>query len=200
VAGDDVLEGGDGPDGLVGDANAFTGAAAGAGDDVLRGGAGNDFLRGDSESPSQASGSGGADILDVGPDGGAAVGDHNTGAPGSSATGAGDDRIIGGSANEQFLVGDSSADNVTDAGNDAIDGEGGTDSLFGDNIGAQVLQTVGTVGGADELRGGDADDTLRAGPGDDSLDGGRHTTADDCDGEAGAGDKAKRCEVVAGIP
>jgi hypothetical protein len=37
-----------------------------------------------------------------------------------------------------------------------------------------------------------------ASPDDDSLDG--DGDIDDCDGEAGIGDKAKHCEVVAGIP
>jgi hypothetical protein len=46
----------------------------------------------------------------------------------------------------KWVVGDSSADNAVDAGDDAIDGQGGNDSLFGDDVRAQALQTVGTVG------------------------------------------------------
>jgi hypothetical protein len=58
--------------------------------------------------------------------------------------------------------------------------------------------TVGTAGGDDDLDGGAGDDALRAGPADAALDGGGN--ADDCDGEAGTRDTAKRCEIAAGIP
>jgi Ca2+-binding RTX toxin-like protein len=180
-----LLEGGDGDgdDGLIGDSAAFAGEAVGAGNDVLLGGRGDDFLRGDSEADSKASGDGGDDVLDVGPDGGAAIGDHNTFDPGSTAIGAGNDKIKGGAAGEQFLVGDSSADNVTDAGNDAIQAGGGNDKLFGDNVGtAFPIATTGTIGGNDVLDADNGVDLLKGGPANDSLNGGPGSP-DDCDGD-----------------
>ena len=85
-----------------------------------------------------------------------------------------------------------------DAGTDVISGGGGSDQLFGDNVNFDATDTVGTMGGDDELNGEAGDDTLRAGPANDALDGGRNT--DDCYGEAGTDDTAKRCEVLAGVP
>ncbi|MBT2469917.1 hypothetical protein J7E97_19045 [Streptomyces sp. ISL-66] len=160
-----------------------------------------EFLVGDSEAARDAKGSGGDDLSDLGPDGGfAAVGDHNIIDPaGGSATGAGNDRVIGGSADE-VLIGDSAVVDatVTSAGRDLIEGHGGNDTLFGDNTNFDATETAGTAGAKDRLKGGYGDDTLRAGPGDDHLDGGPQT--DDCDGEAGDGDTALRCEMVNGIP
>ena len=135
----------------------------------------------------------------MGPDGVLffAVGDHNTFTPGKTATGAGDDKIFGGSADE-VLIGESSADTVMDAGADVISGRGGSDQLFGDNVNFDATETIGTMGGDDNLNGDVGDDTLRAGPANDALDGGANT--DDCDGEAGTDDTAKRCEALAGVP
>lgn len=184
---------------MAGDSNSFTGNASGAGDDIINAGTGIDDLRGDSQGPSNVSGDGGDDTLDLGPDGGAfAIGDHNTFNAGSTATGAGNDRITGGSTSEPFLIGDSSADNVTDAGSDVIEGRNGNDTLFGDNVDVEATGTVGTAGGADVLFGGNGGDVLRAGPVNDLLNGGPQS--DDCDGEAGNGDVAVQCETVNGIP
>jgi Ca2+-binding RTX toxin-like protein len=166
---------------------------------VLLGGSGIEFIVGDSNGVTAAHGSGGNDLIDLGADGGfGAVGDHNTFEPGSTAAGAGSDRIRGGSASEQLLIGDSSADNVTEAGDDEIEGRGGDDLLFGDNIKTVELTTNGTIGGEDQLDGNAGNDTLRAGPANDSLDGDGGT--DDCDGEAGSEDRASHCELLAGIP
>ncbi|WP_323182749.1 hypothetical protein [Streptomyces sp. NBC_00347] len=156
-----------------------------------------DTLTGDGNALLGADGSG-DDFLDLGAEGGYfVIGDHNTFTPGATANGAGDDRIFGGSAAD-LLIGDSAADNTSDAGKDRIEGRGGNDTLFGDNTDVDGTRTVGTAGGRDRLEGGAGDDTLRAGPGDDRLDGGQQT--DDCDGEAGTGDIAVRCETVVGIP
>jgi hypothetical protein len=67
-----------GDDSLVGDSHSIflLGVVSGAGNDLLLGGPGIDGLIGDSEGLS-ASGAGGNDIVDLGPDGGAfAIGDH----------------------------------------------------------------------------------------------------------------------------
>ena len=82
---------------------------------------------------------------------------------------------------------------MTDAGDDTIKGRGGNDTLFGDNTDFFGSVTLGTAGGEDKLNGDAGDDTLRAGPADDRLHGGPNF--DDCDGEAGTGDKADGCEV-----
>jgi hypothetical protein len=168
---------------------------------VLLGGSGADFLIGDSEGVVSVNGSGGDDLLDLGVDGGfVAVGDHNVSDPaGGRATGAGNDRIIGGTADE-ILIGDSSvADtSTTAAGHDVIDGRGGDDTVFGDNTDFDGAVSVGTAGGADVLRGGPGVDALRGGPRNDLLDGGSGTP-DDCDGQAGV-DAAFHCEVVSNVP
>jgi Ca2+-binding RTX toxin-like protein len=115
--GNDRLEGGNGVDVLVGDSAAphEGGIATGAGDDVLLSGpgvfgpgSGPELVIGDSEALAEARGSGGDDLLDLGADGGfLAIGDHNiTQDIGGRAIGAGNDTIIGGSADE-VLVGDS---------------------------------------------------------------------------------------------
>jgi hypothetical protein len=144
-------------------------------------------------------GSGGDDRLDLGADGGvAAIGDHNTNFPGVTVTGAGDDHIIGGSFGEFALIGDSTADLASDAGDDRIEGRGGDDNLFGDNTDSNGAVSIGTVGGDDSLDGGDGADFLRAGPADDFLRGGPGSP-DDCDGESGT-DAARLCEVLAGVP
>jgi Ca2+-binding RTX toxin-like protein len=196
--GDDRLQGGPGDDAMTGDSRGAS--ASGGGDDVLEGGPGsNDLMVGDSQAAGNASGNDGDDVLNTGADGVVffAIGDHTTHAPGLSAIGAGDDKITGGSADE-FLVGDSSADAVTDAGADVISGRRGNDTLFGDNANFDLTATIGGVGGDDQLNGNAGNDTLRAGPANDKLDGGANV--DDCDGEAGTGDEAKRCEVLAGVP
>ncbi|MGW6897582.1 hypothetical protein [Streptomyces sp. NBC_01727] len=181
------------------DSDSVTGQASGAGDDRVPLGEGNlDRAVGDSNAPSVVSGRGGDDVLDLGAYGGLfAIGDHGTFAVGATATGAGDDKIIGGTAGERFLVGDSLADNATAAGDDEIRGRGGDDTLFGDNVNVSATAPVGTAGGDDRLRGGTGNDTLRAGPADDFLDGGPQN--DHCDGEAGT-DSAVRCETVVNVP
>jgi hypothetical protein len=164
---------------------------------VLLGGPGRfDYLIGDSEGVAAAHRSGGDDLLDMGADGGIVIGDHNINAPdGGRATGAGDDRILGGYSEFEFLYGDSSVGDasVTAAGDDRSAGRGGDDTIFGDNINFGGDATAGRAGGEDKLDGDDGNDTLRAGPDDDRLNGGADT--DDCDGEAGTGDRAKQCET-----
>lgn len=156
--GNDRMEGGDGDDGPIGDSVApFEGTATGAGNDVLLGGPGRfDFLIGDSEAVAAANGNGGNDVLDMGADGGiVAIGDHNINAPdGGRATGAGNDRIIGGDSPFEFLIGDSGpADaSVTVAGNDSISGRGGDDTIFGDNIKFNGDASAGAAGGNDSPR------------------------------------------------
>jgi Ca2+-binding RTX toxin-like protein len=194
--GRDRLFGGHGDDDMTGDTVAFVGRARGGGDDVLDGGPGVEFLVGDSEAfEGDAIGDGG-DVLDLGADGGSiAIGDHNISEVpprGGSARGAGDDLIIGGSADDILLGDSSTAGPPGDAGDDELNGGGGNDSVFGDNATFSVTETFGSVGGEDRLAGGTGDDTLRAGPGDDGLDGGPNT--DDCDGEAGA-DTLSSCEA-----
>ncbi|HEY9376253.1 MAG TPA: calcium-binding protein [Jiangellaceae bacterium] len=202
--GNDYMEGGDGDDGPIGDSVApFEGTATGAGNDVILGGPGRfDFLIGDSEGTAAANGNGGHDLLDMGADGGiVAIGDHNINAPdGGRANGAGNDRIIGGDSDFEFLIGDSSpADfSVTFAGNDSISGRGGDDTIFGDNANFNLDASAGTAGGNDSLDAGAGADTVRAGPRNDFLNGGPGSP-DDCDGEAGR-DAASGCEILAGIP
>jgi hypothetical protein len=55
------------------------------------------------------------------------------------------------------------------AGRDVISGRGGNDLLFGDNTNFAGTRTFGSVGGDDDLDGGDDVDTLRAGPATTSL-------------------------------
>jgi Ca2+-binding RTX toxin-like protein len=98
-------------------------------------------------------------------------------------------------------------DEIIDAGNDRLVGNGGDDPLFGDNVKFDLLisddpnlvrdAAVGPAGGNDSLDGGVGNDTLRAGPRNDRLDGGSNT--DDCDGESGI-DTATNCEITAGVP
>ncbi|WP_328885613.1 calcium-binding protein [Streptomyces sp. NBC_00316] len=201
--GRDHLEGGNGNDGLLGDsATPFQGSATRAGDDVLRSGPGTaESIIGDSEGIDGAHGSGGDDIIDLGADGGIfAIGDHNIGDPaGGQATGAGNDRITGGAADD-LLFGDSSVGDAsrTFAGKDVIDGRGGDDRLFGDNVNCDGDASVGTAGGRDVLHGDTGDDAIFAGPANDLLDGGANT--DSCDGEAGNHDVAVRCESVTNVP
>ncbi|MEU6867704.1 hypothetical protein ABZ924_31455 [Streptomyces sp. NPDC046876] len=156
---------------------------------------------GDSEGIDGARGAGGDDIIDLGADGGIfAIGDHNIGeAQGGQATGAGNDRITGGTADD-FRYGDSSVGDAsqTSAGRDVIDGRGGNDYLFGDNVNFNGDTTVGTAGGRDKLKGNTGNDTIFAGPANDLLDGGADT--DSCDGEAGNHDVAVRCESVTNVP
>ena len=118
---------------------------------------GADDLRSDSQAPSYVSGAGGHDVLDLGADGGLfAIGDHNTFEAGSTAVGAGNDRIIGGAPNEPFLI--------------------GNDTLIGDNVNTNGTATVAAMGGMDRLFGGNAGDALRAGPANDFPDGDRKPT------------------------
>lgn len=156
---------------------------------------------GDSSASGNVTGSGGDDVVDLGQDGGdAAIGDHNINRPtGGTATGAGSDRVTGGSGND-ILVGDSSVVDAlrTSARSDVVNGRGGDDTLFGDNADFDLTSSVGTAGGDDSLSGGDGADTLRGGPRNDLLDGGPGAP-DRCDGEAGI-DTAVRCESVSNIP
>ncbi|MEU6167175.1 calcium-binding protein [Streptomyces tanashiensis] len=168
---------------ITGDSVALGGDAEGGGRDRLEGGNGDD------------------DIIDLGTDGGLfAIGDHNIGDPqGGQATGAGNDRITGGTADDT-LIGESSVGDATQtfAGHDVIDGRGGNDHLFGDNVNFDGDASVGTAGGRDQLHGGTGDDAILAGPANDLLDGGANT--DSCDGEAGNHDIALRCESVTDVP
>ncbi|MCA1727462.1 MAG: hypothetical protein LC722_07375 [Actinobacteria bacterium] len=95
------------------------------------------------------------------------------------------------------MIGDNAANQVTEAGDDRLEGGGGADTLFGDNVALDETTLVGTVGGADDLSGNEGEDTLRAGPGDDRLDGGPEF--DRCAGDGGT-DAATECEQVTGIP
>lgn len=200
---------------LVGDSTAFgSGEAAGAGDDVLLGGPGEgDGLVGDCYSFTNARGSGGDDLLDVGTGGGEfATGDHVVDNPrGGTAFGSGNDRIFGSDGFpgrpgiDDALVGDSVVPGMPrTAGDDVISGRGGDDLVFGDNAKlprpryVYPSRSIGTVGGEDDLDGGDGVDTLRAGPGNDFLDGGPDAP-DDCNGETGT-DRATECEILRRIP
>ncbi|MEV5383088.1 calcium-binding protein [Streptomyces sp. NPDC052721] len=199
--GRDHLDGGPGDEIMAGDSVASVGDARGAGDDVLLGGPGAEILTGDSSAGGRVTGDGGDDVVDLGQDGGvAAIGDHNISRPtGGTATGAGHDRVTGGSGND-VLIGDSSVVDAarTSARSDVLNGRGGNDTLFGDNADFDATRSVGTAGGDDRLLGGDGADTLHAGPRDDLLDGGPGAP-DRCDGEAGY-DSAVRCEIVSHIP
>lgn len=147
-AGDDRLFGNDGDDEIfagAGDAGADS-MAGGDGDDVIGGGAGNDLIIGDSDR------------------GNLIGGGFAFGAPADD----GSDLLFGGDGDDVIWTGNSdgtgSADDVAwaGAGDDAINGAGGNDSLGG----------------------GDGDDTVLAGAGDDTVFGG---DGDDfIDGEAGA--------------
>ena len=131
-----------------------------------------------------------------------ALGDHNINAPasegGGPATGAGNDTIVGGTADE-LLIGDSSVADagITAAGNDRIDGGDGHDLVFGDNVNFEADRSAGSASGNDKLDGCTGDDTLKAGPGNDALDGGANV--DECNGEVGI-DTAKRCETLTEVP
>jgi Ca2+-binding RTX toxin-like protein len=150
-------------------------------------------MAGDSSADSGNPTGSGDDLLDLGPgDRGLAIGDHNTNTPGRTASGAGNDRISGGHAND-LLIGDSAADNVIDAGHDELEGLSGDDILFGDNTDWTGGHTTGTIGGDDRLSGDPGDDALFGGPANDALDGGTHT--DHCDGEAGD-DAFANCETI----
>jgi Ca2+-binding RTX toxin-like protein len=74
-----------------------------------------------------------------------------------------------------------------------IQGDGGNDTIFGDNANLDLDATAGSAGGEDNLNGGPGNDTLRAGPANDNLDGGAAT--DPCHGERG-NDTFERCETV----
>ncbi len=123
------------------------------------------FVVGDSRTDHDVAGAGGDDTIDLGTDGGfGAVGDHvpNFG----QSVGSGRDRITGGAADEFVLAGDSVTSTATGAtaADDVVNGRGGADLIFGDNVDSQLAATIGTVGGADTLGGGDGDDRLRGAP------------------------------------
>ncbi len=106
----------------------------GNGDDVIDGGNDNDVLFGDA----------GMDLLDGG------IGDDVL------TGGLGDDYLVGGDGNDDLSGAD--ALNITELGNDTLDGGIGNDILSGD-------------AGNDLLLGGDGDDVLLGGDGDDILEG-----------------------------
>ena len=87
---------------------------------------------------------------------------------------------------------------VTVAGADAIEGRGGDDTIFGDNVNFDGDTSVGTAGGGDSIEGGAGADTIKAGPGADWLDGGAGSP-DNCNGQAGA-DAAQGCETLTSVP
>ena len=125
--GNDLMIGGPGDDGPIGDSVALEGTATGAGDDVILVGSGIEFVIGDSEGL-EARGNGGDDVIDLGADGGfVAIGDHNINdVIGGRAIGGGND-VIRRTSLAEFLYGDSAVSDasVTSAGNDVITGGGG---------------------------------------------------------------------------
>jgi Ca2+-binding RTX toxin-like protein len=105
--------------------------------------------------------------------------------------------ISGGSTDDALAGYRSTGGTVTEAGADVIEGRGGNDTVFGDNINFEGTATIGTVGGQDRLMGDTGNDTLFGGPANDSLDGGANT--DSCNGEDGT-DTFAKCELVTGLP
>jgi hypothetical protein len=107
--GNDVLLGGAGIDGITGDSRGLYGDVSGAGNDVINAGEdGAGTIIGDSfaETVGATASGVGNDIIDLSPDGSFnfVIGDHNSA---GGALGAGNDLIIGGSADE-LIAGDNS--------------------------------------------------------------------------------------------
>jgi Ca2+-binding RTX toxin-like protein len=161
--GDDVIDGRDGIDYIVGDAAVMTGNARG-GDDCLIGGDGGEFgeegsfetLIGDADNTMSVNARGGNDRLD-GRDGvDYLVGDSFEML---DSTRGGNDHLIGG-ADTDFLYGDADGLMVDSArgGHDLLEGRSGDDEISGDS---------GWVGMSDNARGGN--DRLDGGSGDDLL-------------------------------
>jgi Ca2+-binding RTX toxin-like protein len=199
-AGNDVLIGGNGPDAdfLFGDSGALEGAD-GAGNDLIITGTGPAFVVGDNSVDND-----GAFAIGVGHDvinasaseSTLITGDHNSY---GSATGAGNDLIIGGELDDG-IIGDSSPQvgyPVTGTGNDTIFGRGGPDYILGDHS-SDGVESIATLGGNDIIDAGSGADVVLAGPGRDVLngDGG---SPDDCNGEDGT-DRQTGCEVATNIP
>jgi Ca2+-binding RTX toxin-like protein len=186
--GNDTLSGGDGNDSLYGEDGADS-LGGGNGDDFLDGGAGNDTLEGDAGSDTLRGGAG-ADVLYGGSGmdyadyttSGAAVNVDLASGIGLGGDAAGDtyggiDGIIGSAFDDTLLGFDGEGVGGPDpytnafyggAGNDYLDGRGGSDSLYG-GTGNDTL-----IGGAgnDLLDGGDGNDSLYGGTGNDLLYGG----------------------------
>ncbi|MGV8954016.1 MAG: calcium-binding protein, partial [Cypionkella sp.] len=186
--GNDTLSGGDGNDSLYGEDGADS-LGGGNGDDFLDGGAGNDTLEGDAGSDTLRGGAG-ADVLYGGS--GMDYADYTTSGAGvnvdlASGIGLGGDAagdtyggidgIIGSAFDDTLLGFDGEGVGGPDpytnvfyggAGNDYLDGRGGSDSLYG-GTGNDTL-----IGGAgnDLLDGGDGNDSLYGGTGNDLLYGG----------------------------
>ena len=178
-AGNDSLSGGDGADSLEG----------GDGDDTLEGGAGADTLAGgrgmDFVDYSASNAAVNVNLRTWTATGGHATGDVLSGVDGVIGS-AFDDTIIG--FDDELLTGNDIYINAFygGAGNDILEGMGGSDLLFGgaDNdilLGGDGNDTLsGDEGddlllgdaGNDSLSGGDGNDALFGGVGNDSLDGG----------------------------
>lgn len=195
--GDDVLIGGAGHDFLLGDPtyrqNDFHGMQGTVGSDVLDGGSGNDWLDGQFEDDvlvggldhDTLNGGEGRDALYGGDGNDVLSGDlrlvQTTGLyDEADYRGAGGDDLLDGGAGADYLTGGEGADTL-------LGGEG-DDVLVGDydplRIPGVAMATLLSLGGNDDLEGGEGDDSLRAGIGDDLLNGG--SGDDSLDGGAGA--------------
>ena len=163
VFGNDLLDGGDGMDGLVGDTQSDLLGTSRGGDDTLLGGADDDVLFGDTLDSLLGTSVGGNDSLDGGAGNDLLIGDAgfnlgNDEAGLSSATRGGDDLLIGGAGNDA-LIGDADNDieDTDTGGNDTLRGDGGDDLLIGD-AGDDIDDL--SRGGDDTLLGGAGNDVL----------------------------------------
>ena len=164
TAGDDLLTGGAGRDGLRGL----------EGDDLLVGRGGRDRLDGN-EGADTLKGGTGKDRLEGGPGDDRLIG----GKDGDRLKGhAGDDVLKGGTGNDRIAGGAGDDRLIGQAGQDVLKGGTGTDLLKGGG-GADVLagqagkdRLIGAAG-ADILKGGGAGDILEGGSGNDRLTGGK---------------------------
>jgi Ca2+-binding RTX toxin-like protein len=155
----DVLNGGTGPDTLVGD-NSDNSLWGGAGDDTLSGGGGNDFLVPGSGTDTLDGGAGDADAAAYWDASGPITANLTTGASGDGSDSYANLEQIHGSPYGDTLSGDvANAWLFGNEGNDTVTGGSGNDFLFGGS-------------GDDTLGGGSGDDFLAPGSGTDALDGG----------------------------
>lgn len=161
-------------------------------DDVLCGSRGDDRLVGVGGDDRVLGGGGIDQLLGGGTVVAPGTGDDAlAGGPGDDFPTGGDgrDRLLGGQADDT-LTGGPGADGLSsDGGGDVLIGEEGDDVL----VGEQATDSMSGGGGNDYLFGGPANDFLSG-----SDFGGADT--DTCDGGAGTGDVATRCEDVRRVP
>ena len=169
---DDLIEGGDGLDVLLG----------GTGNDTISGDAGNDWIQGGFGTDSLSGGLGNDTLYGDGDDdlieGGDGVDVLSGGDGNDTLSGDGDGDLLQGGAGMDSLLGGAGNDTLYGNGDDDwIEGGDGVDVLVGDTgndtlIGGAGADSLNAGADNDSVNGGIGNDTIDAGTGDDTVDGG----------------------------